>query len=439
MAQPATADEVSAVIKYAKSNNLAFNVKGGGHSTSQVSSSPSADGMVLDLSLMRRTSVDTTQQTISFQGGCTWDDVNEALWAHGLATTGGTVSHTGVGGLILHGGFGILAGLHGLAIDALVSCQVVLADGSIVTASEQENPDLFWGLRGAGSSFGVVTEFTSKAFPQGNIWGGKMFISLDNLPQVVDFVNRWGQTTDGTQPFIVGFTHLPCPPDGGSDAQRPPTILMQMADIGQDPENSGPKFYKPILEMDSFVKHVGMMPYPVINTGNDEEFGNGSRYLLGGSNFTLPLKLSTAEALRDNFYGFIDKHPDATGSMCLFECVPNKKIRSVPMESTAFSSRGNYYNIAHVWKWEDAGLDVTMREFNRGLQRDIRKLGYHDEDQKDGVGEYINYTTFEPITAEKAFGSNAQRLQKLKQKYDPCNVFDKLWKLVPKVQDQWAA
>ncbi|KAF7562972.1 hypothetical protein G7046_g1175 [Stylonectria norvegica] len=190
VAQPATVEEASAIVKFATANGILFNVKGGGHSTSQTSSAPSPDGMVLDMSLMRGVSVDAAAQTVTFEGGCLWRDVDDALWPHGLATPGGTVSHTGVGGLILHGGFGILSGIHGLTIDVLLSCQVVLADGSIVTASETENTDLFWALRGAGSSFGVVTQFTSKVFPQGDVWGGMVILAADKLPAVVDFINK---------------------------------------------------------------------------------------------------------------------------------------------------------------------------------------------------------------------------------------------------------
>lgn len=440
VAQPKTAEETSAIVKFATANNIAFNVKGGGHSTSQTSSAPSPDGMVLDLSLMRSVSVDTEAQTVTFGGGCLWGDVDDALWPHGLATPGGTVSHTGVGGLILHGGYGQLSGIHGLTIDVLQACQVVLADGSIVTASASENADLFWALRGAGSSFGVVTEFTSKAFPQGDIWAGMIMYAPDKLPALVDFINTWAATNDGTQAMGLGFGHAPPVPES-DPPMLPPVIIIQLLQAGPEPEKTGPEFFKPLLELESLMQHVGQAPYPLANKGADDTiFASGRRYLFGGSNFTAPLKLSTAEAIRDKFWGFGQSKPGAglEASVCLLECIPNGKSRTVPTDSMSFNSRGDYFNVGVVWSWADEALDQEVREYNRKFQDETRGLGYNDEGMRDGVGRYLNYISTGALNAEDAFGSNAAKLRELKAKYDPGNVFDKLWKLIGKVEEQWA-
>lgn len=128
---------------------------------------------MIDLSLMRQVTVDPSVMTITAQGGCLWVDVDEAAGKYGLATVGGTVNHTGIGGLTLGGGYGWLSGYHGLAIDNLLSVRMVLADGSLVTASDAENPDLFWAVRGAGQSFGVTVEFTYRAHEQKDpVWAG---------------------------------------------------------------------------------------------------------------------------------------------------------------------------------------------------------------------------------------------------------------------------
>ncbi|KAJ4131068.1 hypothetical protein NW768_006609 [Fusarium equiseti] len=435
VAQPKTAEEVSAVVKFATSSGIKFNVKGGGHSTSQTSCAPSPEGMVLDLSLMRDVSVDADAQTITFGGGCLWRDVDEALWAKGLATIGGTVSHTGVGGLILHGGYGVLSGKHGLAIDNLISCQVVLADGSIVTASATENSDLFWALRGAGSSFGVVTQFTSKAHPQGDIWGGMAFFSIEKLPAIVEFMNTWGATNDGKQLFVAAFTRAPPGPD--PDAPRPPVIGTRMAYLGENPGEEGPKYFAPILEIGAMMQHVGPMPYPAINQGSDDQLKSGGRYLFGGSNFTLPMKLSTAETINKRFEEFTEAIPGTKSSVVLLECIPYQKIKEVPVESTAFNSRGQYFNIGVVYTWEDENLDTEIRMFNRSFQNEVRELGYNDKSYTDGIGHYLNYVETDDISAEEAFGSHSKRLRSLKKKYDPDNVFDKLWKLIGQVEDNW--
>lgn len=394
---------------------------------------------MLDLSLMRNVSVDTKAQTVTFEGGCLWSDVDDALWKHGLATTGGTVSHTGVGGLILHGGFGFLSGRYGLTIDLLKSCQVVLADGSIVTASKTENPDLFWALRGAGSSFGVVTQFTSQAHPQGDVWGGMLVLPRDKLPEVVDFVNYWGETNDGDQSWGVVLGRAPPTPGMDPDAPRPPVIIVQVAHVGPTALEDGPKYYEPLLKLDSFMQKVGPMPYIALNKAIDEAVPHGRRWLSGGSNFTLPLKLSTAEEIRARFEGFVDANPQCMESICLFECFSNKAIQAVPVESTAFNSRGNYYNVGAVWCWEDEAFDRDLRSFNRQFQKDVREMGYNDPGHNDGVGYYINYVNGDSMSAEAAFGSHADKLRALKQKYDPSNVFDKLWKLVGRSEERWAA
>lgn len=151
--QPDNVQEVSKTVQYATANKIPFTVMSGGHATSGASSSDG--GMVLDLRRINSVVVDTTKQTVTFGGGCRWSEVDEACAAKGLGTVGGTVNHTGVGGFILGGGFGWLTPKYGLTIDNLLSTEVVLADGRIVTASEKENEDLFWALRGAGQNFGV--------------------------------------------------------------------------------------------------------------------------------------------------------------------------------------------------------------------------------------------------------------------------------------------
>jgi hypothetical protein len=389
---------------------------------------------------MRDVSVDTTKPSVTFGGGCLWGDVDDALWEHRLATTGGTVSHTGVGGLILHGGFGVLSGLHGLTIDCLLSAEVVLANGDIVTASETENPDLFWAIRGAGSSFGVVTSFTSKAFPQGDVWGGVMIFTEDKLPGLVEFFNFWAANNDGRQTTSMGLAHAP--PGPTPDAPRPRVVLFQVTHVGDDPLNDGPKFFSPLLEMGPIMKMVGPKPYPEMNkVGDNDAFAPGRRYLFGGANIQTPLSLKTVEAIRDKFFAFSTSHPGSgsEGSLCLFEGISKNKSSKVPTDATAFNSRGKYYNIGFVWTWDDASLDGEVRTYNRQVQQEVREMGYNDANYADGVGRYLNYVSTETISAEAAFGANGKRLRGLKEKYDPNNFFDKLWKLIPQKEEQWAS
>lgn len=158
--RPASAEEVSAAVKFATANKIPLVVHGGGHSSSGASSS--SDGLVIDLARLNHVEVDPVKRTATYGGGSRWRHVDEAGAKHGLATVGGTVNDTGVGGLTLGGGYGYLTPRYGLAIDNLLGVQIVLADGSIVEASKTENPDLFWAVRGAGQNFGVRNLLTER-------------------------------------------------------------------------------------------------------------------------------------------------------------------------------------------------------------------------------------------------------------------------------------
>lgn len=191
--RPNDATEVSIALRYATKHEIfPLAIRGGGHSTSGDSSSDG--GMVIDLDRFKSTQVDSVAQTITFGGGCTWEDVNAALWEHGLATVSGTVADTGVGGLILCGGYGYLTGRRGLALDCLLSCEAVLANGDIVTASKDENPDLFWALRAAGPNFGIVTSFTSQGYPQGDCWAGFLAFTPDKPEALTMFGNQFSKS-----------------------------------------------------------------------------------------------------------------------------------------------------------------------------------------------------------------------------------------------------
>ncbi|KAK0384077.1 hypothetical protein NLU13_8166 [Sarocladium strictum] len=439
VAMPASAEEASAIVKFAVANNIAFNVRGGGHSTSQASSAPSPEGMVLDLGLLRNVSVDTEKQMVTFGGGCLWGDVDDALAPHGLATPGGTVSHTGVGGLILHGGFGVLTGLHGLTIDCLISCEVVLADGSIVTASDKENTDLFWALRGAGSSFGVVTSFTSKAFRQGDVYLGIKACTPDKIPAIVNFMNHWHATTDGSTAIMVFITHAPIAPGTEPPPGGPPRVVSVLfGHFGADAETAGPAYFEHLVKIECLFQDVGMKPYAAANKLNDDKaFRPEERYQFGGSNFTLPTSVETVQTLAETWWDLTAPEKGLNGSLLVLEGIPGNASRKVPVDAMAFNSRGEYYNIGLVWHWKNPSMDSEVRLLNRQVQDETRKLGYNDSESKDGVGRYLNYVAG-GLDAKDAFGENARKLRELKQKYDPTNVFDTVWKLLAKKEEQYA-
>lgn len=429
VAFPKTPEDVSAIVKFATANGIAFNVKGGGHSTAPVSAAPSPDGMVLDLALMRNVSVDAENKTVTFEGGCLWRDVDDALWEHGLATPGGTVSHTGVGGLILHGGYGVLSGRYGLAVDQVLALEVVLADGRIVTASATENADLFWAIRGAGSSFGVVTKFTSRAHPQGNIWGGQIIFAPDKLPQLVDMMNKTHAANDNNVTFLLFFAHAP--PMGPPGTPRLPAVIAFVTHVGPDAPTKGPEFFADMLRLECILSMADVIPYPAINKTGDELLPHGRRYLLGGASFSLPLSQSTAAALSERAWGFARENPGAglENSFVAFEMYHTAKICETPQAATAFNGRGDHCNIMMTWSWDDEMLDNVVREKSRSLQKEMREMAYRGSGGEEGARSYLNYSVSDLKTASEAFGSNLDRLKQIKDTYDPNNVFDKFWRM----------
>jgi FAD/FMN-containing dehydrogenase len=181
----ADADDAAHAVDFARTHGLLLSVRGGGHSAPGYGVNDG--GMVIDLGLMRKVTVDPAQRTARVQGGALWLEMDAATQAHGLAVTGGTVSNTGVGGLTLGGGIGWLGGLHGATVDNLLSAEVVTADGQRRRASETEEPDLFWALRGGGGNFGVVTEFEFQLHPVCQVLGGMVLHPLDQARDVLRF------------------------------------------------------------------------------------------------------------------------------------------------------------------------------------------------------------------------------------------------------------
>src|SRR5690242_18189759 len=177
--------DVMAGVNFARKYELALAVRGGGHSGPGLGTCDG--GLVIDLARMKGIRVDPAARTVRVEGGCVWGEVDHATHPFGLATPSGFISSTGVGGLTLGGGIGYLSRTHGLTIDNLLGVDVVLADGSFVSASADEHPDLFWAVRGGGGNFGVVTSFLFKLHPISTVYGGPMFWPLDRAGEVLKF------------------------------------------------------------------------------------------------------------------------------------------------------------------------------------------------------------------------------------------------------------
>lgn len=354
----------------------------GRHSTSGDNSSDG--GLVIDLRRMRSVSVNVAEKTVKAGGGCVWLDVDSALAAHGLSVVGGTVNQTGIGGLTLGGGYGWLSGQQGLTLDRLIAAEVVLANGSIITTSATEEPDLFWALRGAGQSFGVVTSFTFQASDQLNtVYGGMLAwpATSEVIRHVLDFANAIAKGDDARAGILVGFNSPP--PMAGKLA----VIAACFLDARHE---EGEAFYSPLLNIEPFMNTLTLMPYETMNSlFNQTAAINGGRRIQKGGSFQPPLPAEAFERAINKFEDVCDKVPNMKAqSMCLFEFYPPHAICAVGETDTAFGNRGTHQNLMASLKWDDDSFDAIARTGAAEIvnaSKDIVK--------KDGkeTGEYLNY------------------------------------------------
>lgn len=374
---PSTEQEIQSIVKVCREEAVPFVVAGGRHSTSL--SSAITDGVVIDLRRMRGITVDAERKTITAEGGATWEEVDVEGGKYGLATVGGTVNHTGIGGLILGGGWGWLSGQYGLTIDNLISVRILLADGRAVTASKEENEDLFWAVRGAGQCFGVVTSFTLQAYDQGPVFAGLLAFTPDKLAKIVEFANWYHANNDGRQAMGFGFS---MPPGA-------PVVAVLTTLFYNGSEEEGKKYFAPLLEQEPLMNQTGLIPYEKVNAMLNQAATWGGRKLFGGSNVVLPLDVGFVQSVYDEFSAFTTGNEKMGESLILFELVPFKKIVSFPPESTACGNRGEYYSVGTVFRWYDEKQDQMVREFNRKLTRRIKDEA--GAKKSSGVGQYSNY------------------------------------------------
>lgn len=377
--QVTSAEDVSKALLFAQGQGLEVAVVGGGHSTS--GSSSTEGGLVIDLTKMRGVVVDPENQTIKAQGGTIWEDVDLEAAKYGLATVGGTVNHTGVGGLTLGGGYGWLTGKYGLTIDNLLAVEVVLADGRILQTSEKENSDLFWALRGAGQSFGVATSFTFRGYKQENaVWGGLLVFPTSSLDKIVEFANNVATTTDGRSGMVVGI--------GAPAPARKPAALTVLFYDGTKEEAL--RYYAPLLDLKPIVNLTREMPYKEVNAMLNNVSTHGDRKTQKGAAFTIPLSNKLSQQILEGYLKMITEIPDAVKTIILFEFFSQKQVNKVPQTAMSFANRGEHYNILFSTRWVGEQNDSPCREWTRHMAQMVVQ-SQEVERSGDGVGQYGNY------------------------------------------------
>ncbi|GIZ46264.1 hypothetical protein CKM354_000939600 [Cercospora kikuchii] len=426
---PTQAHEVSTTLQYAIGAGLDIAIKCGGHSTNGASSTDG--GVLINLAKMKKIVVDTERMLVHVGGGCLWGEVDKAAWQHGLAVVGGSNGTTGVGGLTLGGGYGMLTGEHGLAIDNLVSAEIVLANGKLVRASECHNSDLFWALRGAGHNFGIITEFTLRAHAQGDIFMGALV--FPPVPQVVSklvkLVNDLYTVTDtpagpssksaGKTMGLLGITH-----------QHGRTgILLVVTYNGTEKEAR--EIYKPFFDLGPVFENTRMAPYPEVNS--QIPAAHGIRSSMKGAAFTLPIRDTFFLDIVRRYQEFMQRCPEASGSLVGWELMDPTKLCA--SDNGSFATRGFHLNSVIMPMWKSASLDDTCRNWARQIGSRFQdeldcSMGKGVRSDRGAVLLYGNYDQYDE-TAKDIFGANYPRLQQLKAKYDPSRIFNKLYPIEP--------
>ncbi|KAL7934440.1 hypothetical protein V8C35DRAFT_28039 [Trichoderma chlorosporum] len=424
VAVPVEYEEVSKLMKFASDNKLDLAVRGGGHSTGGCSSSEG--GLVIDLSGMRKVTVDENSKLIIAQGGALWADVDDAAIEKGLATVGGTVNHTGIGGLTLGGGLGWLTGLYGTVVDNLVAVKIVIPDGSLLTASENENTDLFWAVRGAGHNFGVVVEFTLRAHDQTNeVYAGALIFTSDKLIAIIDAINAKMKNSEPKAGIVLIFASPPTMPV--------PVVGTNVFYNGD--QAAAEKYYDFLLKLGPVANTTKMMPYNHVNGLLNPMATHGGRKSLKAITLTDHVDAEFVQELFNDYAQKLKENPDLATTFVGLEFYDVNKINSVPIESMAFANRGNYRAGIIGLEWTDAQKDMENREWGRSLQAKCRQRiidnnQYSPETTKTAL-EYANYIEPGDLMGNRPFGVNQQRLEALKQKFDPDCLFHKTSPILP--------
>lgn len=382
-----SAADISATILLCRRHLISFSVAGGKHSSTGAASSDG--GIVIDLGKMRKVDVDVASKIIHVQGGCIWQDVDEAAAKYDLAMVGGTVNHTGVGGLTLGGGYGWLSGRHGLTIDGLLKVQIVLADGSIKTASEEENADLFWAIRGAGHCFGVVSEFTFRAHDQKNpIWAGQMiFPASTKLDGVIAFGNNLVKTTNGDSAMVLGVTSPPFLDE--------PAVVATVFHNGY--KEQGERIFKELIDLGPIKNTAEQRPYCETNGMMNHAVGYGGRKFSKGACFMPPLSADFVRGLIVDLQKLYATVPGSKKSILLFEFFKPEVWCKVPNDAMAFNNRGVHQNLMIGPFWTEAEDDQAVKLWAKQMAKKTRielervKIEAGKPKWMDSIGEYGNY------------------------------------------------
>jgi FAD/FMN-containing dehydrogenase len=406
IARAVNATDVMAGVHHARDNGLDLSIRGGSHSVPGFGTNDG--GMVIDLGRMKGIRVDPTARTARAEGGCTWGDLFHATYGFGLAAPGGIISTTGIGGLTLGGGIGHLSRGHGLTIDNLLSADVVTADGSFRTASERENPDLFWALRGGGGNFGVVTSFEYRLHPVKDVYVGLIFFELSAARQVLEFYRHY----IATAPEEMGafFAYQIAPPLPFIPVKRHGEPLCMIVACWSGPLEKGEQALQPIRRAGPIAAElVTPMPFPALNSAFDALLPPGLQHYW---------KATFASELTDGAIAAHLQHgpkvPVVNSTVHIYPI--NGACNRVGSDATAFAYRDAHFATVIAGMWPDAADNARntrwVKDYYAALQPHSMAGGYVNFMAGDDQGRIRDN-----------YRGNYDRLVSVKKAYDPTNLF----------------
>ncbi|WP_193162739.1 FAD-binding oxidoreductase [Microbulbifer hainanensis] len=407
IARCTSADDVVKAVNLARENELLVSVRGGGHNIA--GNAICDEGLMIDLSLLKQVQVDPKSRRATVEPGCTLADLDAATQKHGLATPVGINSTTGVAGLTLGGGFGWLSRKYGMTVDNLLSANVVTADGRQLRASETENADLFWGLRGGGGNFGIVTQFEFQLHPVGpDVLSGLIVFPFDQAKSVITQFARFTETAPEELSIWMVARMAPPLPFLPEAVHGQTVVILALCYTGDPTE--GEKLIEPLREFGTaHGEHIGVEPFCAWQQAFDPLLTPGARNYWKSHNFT-----QLSDGAIDTAVEYSGKLPSPQSEIFIAS-IGGATCRPAP-EAMAYSSRdANYVLNVHI-RWDSADDDQRCIAWARDFFAKSKPFA--------SGGAYINFLTQdETDRIESAYGPTYTRLLELKKKFDPTNLF----------------
>ncbi|RCJ31838.1 FAD-linked oxidase [Nostoc punctiforme NIES-2108] len=405
--QCAEASDIAVAIAWARENGVEISIRGAGHNIA--GNAVCDNGIMIDLSTMKNVRIDAPKKRAYVEPGATLSDFDSSAQVHGLATPVGINSTTGIAGLTIGGGFGWLTRKYGLTIDNLISAEVITADGNKIRTSENENPDLFWAIRGGGGNFGVVTEFEFQLHPVGpEVLAGLIVFPFSQAKQVLTQYRNFVESAPKELNVWVVLRKAPPLPFLPESVHGKEVIILPVFYVGDIAE--GEKLIEPLRSFgDAYGEHIGTQPYIEWQQAFDPLLIKGARNYWKSHNFT-----ELRDGALDVLVEFAGKLPSQACEIFI-GCIAGAS-NCVSADATAYRHRDAKFVLNVHGRWDEAAHDVMCIAWAREF--------FQASAPYASAGTYVNFMTEEEGNrVVAAYGANYERLVQIKKRYDPENIF----------------